>query len=115
MDKGNNISDDPEKSLPPELSKTPFRTGNDYFEDFSARLNERIEGLEEIRSIAPVLFAIPKYNPFEVPDGYFEELPSFVSEKVIHTRRSASVTDWIMMIIRPRFVIPVAVTLFFAF
>lgn len=39
---------------------------------------------EELREIAPLLQNIPKTNVFRVPDGYFTELPSLISEKT-HT------------------------------
>jgi hypothetical protein len=39
---------------------------------------------EELREIAPLLQNTPKTNVFRVPDGYFTELPSLISEKT-HT------------------------------
>jgi hypothetical protein len=116
MNKDHNINDEENEGGKPSFGdQHPFRTGNDYFERFSSRLNERIEGLDEIRAIAPVLYSLPKYNPFEVPDDYFEELPSRVSERALSSKNTLSLYGWLILLIRPRFVIPVAATLLLAF
>ncbi len=37
---------------------------------------------KELEGIAPTLSKIEKVNPFEVPDGYFENLPGLVSDRI---------------------------------
>ncbi len=53
---------------------------------------------EELREIAPLLQNAPKTNVFRVPDGYFTELPSLISEKTftlhfINTRVPYKIPD----------------------
>ena len=95
-------------------SGIPFRTGSDYFDDFNSRLLGRISDLEEIKAMAPVLFSLPKYNPFVVPADYFEELPAKVTELARRNKKTTSPFEWFSLLIRPRFILPVAATLLIA-
>jgi len=36
----------------------------------------------DIKDQAPTLFSIEKQNPFEIPDGYFDELPNIIQSKI---------------------------------
>lgn len=37
---------------------------------------------DELREIAPKLFSLKKENPYKVPDGYFDELPMLIQERI---------------------------------
>ena len=92
----------------------PFNTGSDYFENFVSKINDRVDGYEEIKTIAPFLSNIPKYNPFEVPLGYFDELPATVQQRCTENKVSTSILEWLSLLIKPRFAVPVLATLFIA-
>ncbi len=92
----------------------PFNPDNDYFLDFENRLSGSISNLEEIIHEAPVLSGIPKYNPFEVPAGYFDQLPSVIQNKIIARNENGSLLDWLILMIKPRFAIPVLSVILFA-
>lgn len=120
MNKDYNISNDNEdlEGMAPKLARVdarnPFNAGPDYFDKFSAKLQNRIDQLEEIKKIAPVLSSIPKYNPFKVPDNYFEELPTLMQERVIVNKGNKAPLEWLILLIKPRFVIPMLATLLIA-
>ncbi len=38
---------------------------------------------EDLKKLAPLLFSLKKENPYKVPNGYFDELPSIIQEKII--------------------------------
>jgi hypothetical protein len=101
-------NNDPE-GLDPKLNrsgnKNPFGTGADYFDDFQSKLNSRIETYEEWKTEAPILSNIPKYNPFEVPAGYFDELPMLIVKRTAAEKPAAF--EWLKMLFRPNFAIPV--------
>lgn len=101
-----------------QLSKintaNPFRASENYFENFTQKLQDEIAMYEELRSEAPVLTSIPKYNPFDVPSQYFEELPMFIQEKVVNTKSGTSILEWIYMLIKPKFALPFILTMFMA-
>lgn len=39
--------------------------------------------MEELKDIAPLLNKLPKKDHFQAPDGYFDELPSMIQERVV--------------------------------
>lgn len=96
-------------------NKNPFRTSEDYFENFSAKLQNRIEGYEELKDTAPILSSIPKYNPFEVPAGYFDELPTLIQERCNATKQQSNPLEWLFVFLRPRFAVPALSVLLIAF
>lgn len=95
--------------------KSPFKVDDSYFDDFAAKLNHAISDLEELKEEAPILISIPKYNPFEVPAGYFDELPSIIQEKAATREKDTlSLKEWIIQLLKPNFVFPVAVIIIIA-
>ena len=73
-----------------------------YFDSFTSKLQNRIDDEEEIKAIAPTLLSIDKYNPFEVPKDYFEELPTIIQERVVESKESSSLLDWLFWLLKPR-------------
>lgn len=118
MNDDHNINDDNLNNLSPELSKlggkNPFNPSDAYFDAFQTKLNKRIADEEDIKDLAPVLLSIPKYNPFEVPKDYFDELPTVVQEKVTATK-SGSLPNWLLVLFKPRFAVPLIVTVIIGF
>ena len=121
MNTTDNISnqDDDLSGMAPKLSKlknnSPFKANDDYFEKFSSKLQNRIDDFEETNAEAPILSNMPKYNEFEVPTDYFDELPSRVQQRIIDTKPSfSSALEWLLLLIRPRFIIPVLTVAFIA-
>ncbi len=94
---------------------SPLVANDDYFNRFNQKLQNNIEEFEEIKLEAPLLASIPKYNPFEVPAHYFDDLPSRVQQIVSTKKSSTSLIEWLMLVIQPRFVLPVIITLFVSF
>ncbi|MBA3972238.1 MAG: hypothetical protein H0X46_08865 [Bacteroidetes bacterium] len=120
MDHNNNIPNEDKdlNGLAPGLSKLkvvdPTGPSDSYFDSFNAKLQNRINDLEEIEAMAPTLLNISKYNPFEVPADYFDELPTIVQEKVTSARSKIPVAEWLLLLIKPRFIIPFATTIIIA-
>jgi len=120
MSSNNNIENQDEDLTrqAPHLSKvknnSPFKANEDYFESFTAKLQNEIEDYEEIKNEAPTLANISKYNPFEVPKDYFEYFPTIIQQRVIITRQTTSVLEWLLLLIKPRFVVPFLATVFIA-
>lgn len=115
----NNISDkDLPEGLDPDLNRkgnnNPFGAGPGYFESFNEKLKGRIEQYEELKTEAPLLSNIPKYNPFEIPAGYFDELPTIIQQKCT-TASELPLFEWLKMFFRPNFSIPVLTVLLIAF
>jgi hypothetical protein len=104
-----------DEELNGQNKKNPFETGNDYFEKFNSKIQNRIEEYEELSVIAPILSAIPKYNPFETPKDYFEELPTTVQEQIIETKNTLTLKEWLVQVFKPRFWAPVLTVLIVAF
>lgn len=104
----------PDSPLSSMNRKNPFGVDASYFEDFGAKMNDRIADFEELKEDAPFLAAVPKYNPFEVPTGYFEELPNQIQELITIQQPRFSIKDWFFQFIRPNFVIPVVTTILIA-
>ncbi|MCW3083002.1 MAG: hypothetical protein JWP12_368 [Bacteroidetes bacterium] len=121
MSTENNIHDENDlNGMDPRFSKAginnPFKPAGDYFESFADKMQSRVNAFEEIKTEAPLLNNIPKYNPFAVPSGYFDELPSLVQQRVIVERTKApSLIEWLQLMIKPRFVIPVLTVALIAF
>lgn len=112
---GNDLND-----MDPRFSKAgitnPFKPAGDYFESFADKMQSRVNAFEEIKTEAPLLSNIPKYNPFAVPSGYFDELPTLVQQRVIVEKvKAPSLIEWLQLMIKPRFVIPVLTVAFIAF
>jgi len=102
-------------STPDNINKNPFNTGPGYFENFAQKILESVDAYEEIKNEAPLLSNIPKYNPFDVPAGYFDELPVLVQQRCADAGAGTSIMDWLKMVFRPRFAIPVLTTVLIAF
>lgn len=122
MNTKNNISnfeDDDLTGMVQRLSgsgkKSPFKADNDYFDSFTSKLENRIAVLEEIKSEAPVLSNIPILNPFETPTNYFDELPTKIQDIVLNNGSKTSIWEWLTLLIKPNFAIPVLTTLLIAF
>jgi hypothetical protein len=106
----NNI-DQNEEDFNPSFNggkKNPFSPGPDYFSSFSDKISARIQDLDEIAADAPLLTEIPRYNLFDVPGGYFDELPTLIQQKCNDKKDKTSFLDWLLLLIRPNFAIPVA-------
>jgi hypothetical protein len=119
MNNLNNINNNEPEGLNPDLNKpgneNPFRTDADYFENFAEKIKGKVEEYEELRIEAPLLSSIPKYNPFEIPVGYFDELPTIIQQKCINTKTDISLPAWFKMLFRPTFAIPVICVILIAF
>src|ERR1035437_3379603 len=122
MNTKNNISDfedDDLKGLTPKLSKlskkNPFKADEDYFDLFSSEIKNRITDFEEIKTEAPILSNTSKYNTFEIPANYFDELPTRIQEVVINKTSTTSFLEWLILLVKPNFAIPVLATLCIAF
>ncbi len=104
--------------MAPKLSKhssnNPFNPSESYFNSFTSKLQNRIDDEEEIKALAPTLLSIDKYSPFEVPKDYFEELPTIIQERVIESKKKSAGLDWLILLFRPRFAVPLVVTVFIA-
>ena len=113
MSQLNDIHDDDTagKGFPPHH---PFRASEDYFERFASRLSGQISALEEIQQHAPILSSIPRYNPFDVPAGYFDELPALVQQKAGNNNSRSSLPEWLLLIFRPRFAVPMIAVILLA-
>lgn len=96
-------------------NSNPFKPGEDYFENFQNKIMFRVEEFEELKIEAPVLSNIPKYNPFEVPADYFDELPTAIQEKCTIRNLKLTWKEWLAMIFRPNFAIPVLSVFLIAF
>jgi hypothetical protein len=119
MKDSDNIYNNDHEGLDPELNrpgnKNPFGTGSDYFDRFADKIRSRVDEYEEIKNEAPVLSNIPKYNPFDVPAGYFDELPSLVQQKCNYIKTTPPIPSWLLMLFRPRVAIPVICLMIIAF
>jgi hypothetical protein len=121
MSTENNIHEENDlNGIDPRFKKAainnPFKPDGDYFENFADKMQLRVNAFEEIKNEAPLLSNIPKYNPFEVPSGYFDELPTLVQQRVIAEKTKApSLIEWLQLMIKPRFVIPVLTVALIAF
>jgi hypothetical protein len=120
MNTDNNIEDDDLNGKIPHLDKmggkNPFGANNDYFEHFSDKIMGSVSDFEEIRLEAPFLSGIPKYNPFEVPVGYFDGLPTMVQERCPgKNKQQNSLMDWLILLIKPNFALPVITVIVIAF
>jgi hypothetical protein len=118
MNTDNNIHEDSGDKVP-NLSRSgnsnPFGPGSDYFENFQNKIMSRVDEFEELRIDAPFLSNIPIYNPFDVPAGYFDELPSVIQKKCGENNSKSTWLEWIRMVFRPNFAIPVLSVLLIAF
>ena len=118
-EKHNIENDNDDLNGAPNLSKlgggNPFKIRNDYFENFADKLLHHIDELEEIKAEAPLLISIPKNNPFEVPIDYFDELPTIIQQRCIDDKPSISIKAWLLLLIKPRFAVPVFATVLIAF
>ncbi|GAB4123694.1 MAG: hypothetical protein OHK0045_03550 [Raineya sp.] len=58
----------------------PFKSPENYFEDFSTKLQKRIEGETEPEGVS-------KKSPFGVPERYFDILPQKIMNRVTSLRK----------------------------
>jgi disulfide oxidoreductase YuzD len=119
MNSDNNIFDnedleDKASDLNRSGSDNTLGPGNDYFENFQNKIMSRVEEYEELNIQAPILSNIPKYNPFDVPVGYFDELPTLIQQKCINRPAKFEWREWLAAIIKPNFAIPVLSVLLIA-
>jgi hypothetical protein len=106
------------KSFAPHLFKLSnskaFKADDDYFESFSKRLQSEISDYEELKEESPILANLAKYSPFEVPVNYFDEFPTAIQQTVIDKKTKTSIYEWLVLLIKPRFAVPVIATLLIA-
>ena len=76
-----------------------FTVPSGYFDELSEKVFAQIEALPDFDKSSPA-------NPFEVPNNYFENLPSIVSERIV--KRKSRLEIWLSEIQRPRIAIPIA-------
>jgi hypothetical protein len=106
------------KAIAPQLFKhrngKPFKAGDDYFESFSISLQNEISDYEELKEESPILANLPKYSPFEVPANYFDEFATSIQQTIINKKTKTSIFEWLVLLIKPRFAVPVLATLLIA-
>lgn len=112
MDQYNNIDDTNFKGIP---KQHPFGTEHDYFSKLNDRIMDRVNEFEELKDMAPTLNQIPKYNPFSVPANYFEEFPTDLQNKIADNKTSIKWTDWLVLLLKPSFSVPVLSVLLITF
>lgn len=112
MDQHNNIDDRNLEGLP---KQQPFGTESDYFSKLNDRIMDRVNEFEELKELAPTLNQIPKYNPFSVPANYFEEFPTDLQNKIADNKTSIKWTDWLALLLKPSFSVPVLSVLLITF
>ncbi len=121
MNTHNHINNEDEdlKGMAPHLNKmkhnNPFKANEDYFERFTSKLQNKIDDYEEIHTEAPILASILKYHPFEVPKDYFDYLPTRVQQTVLDKKENTTIIEWFMLLVKPRFAVPVLCTILIAF
>ncbi len=127
MNKSNNISDqdDDLTELAPQLSKLRTNSlfhqtekshiaSDDYFDSLTIKIQNRIDDFEDINAEAPVLSTFSAYNAFKVPADYFDEFPTLIQQRIIDNKSSSTFLEWILLLIKPRFAVPVLTVVFFA-
>ena len=63
---------------------------------------------ESLEKEAPLLASIPKRNPFTVPEGYFDELPSAIMEKIrMVNQKPLPAVNKIFWLFRPQWMVAV--------
>jgi hypothetical protein len=63
---------------------------------------------ESLKKEAPLLAGIPKRNPFTVPEGYFDQLPSAIIDKIrAEGQKQESVGKKIFWLFRPQWIMAV--------
>lgn len=124
MNNDHNISneDNDLNGMAPKLSKLKSNSlrhtersrsaDESYFDSFTSKLQNRIDDEEEIKALAPTLLSIDKYNPFDVPKDYFEELPTLIQARVIENKEKSTIVDWLFWLLRPRLAVSMIVILF---
>ncbi|MBL7890867.1 MAG: hypothetical protein JNL24_15035 [Bacteroidia bacterium] len=112
MDQHNNIDDTNLKGIP---KQHPFGTESDYFSKLNERIIDRVNEFEELKDMAPTLNQIPKYNPFSVPADYFESFPTEVQNKIAAHKTATKWTDWLVLLFKPSFSVPVLSVLLITF
>ena len=55
---------------------------------------EPLNDHEELERNAPILFGIPKTDPFAVPDGFFERFPHEVQARIVAQNNTRSSWQW---------------------
>ena len=69
---------------------------------------------EKWEEMAPYLSQIEKKNPFEVPKGYFDELPSIIQEVCVKSQKKSIWLEIFIFIKNPRFSISFGVLVLIA-
>jgi hypothetical protein len=64
---------------------------------------------ESLEKEAPLLASIPKRNPYTVPEGYFDELPSAIMEKCRQSTAAPERANKIFWLFRPQWMMAVFV------
>ena len=64
---------------------------------------------ESLEKEAPLLASIPKRNPYTVPEGYFDELPSAIMEKCRQSTATPVRANKIFWLFRPQWMMAVFV------
>lgn len=71
-----------------KIPKTQFAVIEDsYFENLQKKLNHKIEIAEELKAYT-TLYNANKYNPFDTPQGYFEDIDQRVKERIFKAKTS---------------------------
>lgn len=63
----------------------------------------------DLKKEGPLLAGIPKRNPFTVPEGYFDSLPSSIMEKCRETNAKPVFSSKIFWLFRPQWMIAIFV------
>ena len=71
------------------------------------RKDNNIFNEENLTKEAPLLTSIPKRNPYTVPEGYFDELPSAIMERCRETKAIPSLGSKIFWLFRPQWMMAV--------
>jgi len=67
-------------------------------------MDEFINKLEEIKG--------SKTNPFKVPEGYFDSLPSRIQERISENKKEQSIFSRIFVVAKPQFAFAFAFVVF---
>ena len=65
---------------------------------------------KELRELAPTLSKIEQQNSFQVPDSYFDTLPTIIQERCIEKKRPM-LPEWLQLILNPRVLAPVLIVI----
>lgn len=89
----NNFNDNETPEFLKGMNKNLFNAPDGYFDQLPDEIFHKIEK-EELLSIAPTLFSIPKKEPFLAPRTYFEILPSMISKSIAEPKSRTGLFTW---------------------